>query len=62
MITKKEKEAIKIIINEIEEKLVRHNKNLTNKQYYAAEDAVACLRYIIDRDGKKLFSYKGARK
>ena len=47
--TKKEKEAIKIIIEELDTKLLRHNKNLTKKQYYAVDDSIEALKYLQDR-------------
>lgn len=52
--TKKEKEALKIIIGALENITKYHNKNLTKKQYWALDDCVECLKYVIDRKYKLL--------
>lgn len=51
--TNKEKKALLIIADVLEKELVRHNKNLTKKQYYAADDAVESIKYLINRNKKE---------
>ena len=52
--TRKEKDAVKIIIRALENEVLRHNKNLTKKQFYAVDDSVECLKFLIDRSHKIL--------
>lgn len=47
--TNKEKNALKIVIDTLENLYKFHNRNLTKKQYYAIEDCVESLKYIADR-------------
>lgn len=48
---KKEREAIVIIRDEIENIVKYHNKNLTKKQYYVLSDSVDVLSILIQKNG-----------
>lgn len=48
---KKEKQVIKIMINELQEKFLNHNKNLTCKQFYCIEEIVEILRILVGKGG-----------
>lgn len=46
-----EKKVIEVIIDELQNKLLYHNKNLTKKQLYCVEDVVEILKILKDENG-----------
>lgn len=45
---KKERVFLYEVQKVLEAELLRHNKNLTKKQYYAVDDAVECIKLLLD--------------
>lgn len=45
---KREKKVLFEVQKVLEAELLRHNKNLTKRQYYAVDDAIECIKLLLD--------------